>query len=590
MERTHKCGELRPEHVGSQVSLCGWVAKRRDLGGMIFLDLRDRWGLVQVVCYPDSTSYKIADEVRSEYVVCLQGLVKAREGNVNPDMPTGDIEVECREIEVLNTATLPPFYITDDVKVDENLRLRYRYLDLRRPVMQANIMLRSATANIFRNFLAAHDFIEVETPILTKSTPEGARDFLVPSRVSPGKFYALPQSPQLLKQLLMVAGFERYYQLARCFRDEDLRADRQLEFTQVDIEVSFMDQDEFFALIEKMVGQIFAELKGVELPTAFPRIPWHTAMERYGTDKPDLRFAMEIADVSDIVAASQFKVFTGAIEARGSVRGLKVPGVFSRKELDGLGEQAKVFGAQGLAWMVFEEEGIRSPIAKFFSPEEIKALKREFAAKPGSTILFVADKDTYGVVLPALGALRLELGKQLNLYSETEYRPCWVVDFPLFEYSTEEERFVAAHHPFTAPVPEDLSKLATDPGSVKAQAYDLVLNGWEIAGGSLRIHTAAVQQAMFHAIGIEPEQAKEQFGFLLDALAAGAPPHRGIAFGFDRLVAILAGENSIRNVIAFPKTNSAFDPMTDAPSEVDAQQLAELKIILQEKKPEEDHN
>ncbi|MGI6363881.1 MAG: aspartate--tRNA ligase [Bacillota bacterium] len=581
MERTHKCGELRLEHAGSQVSLCGWVAKRRDLGGMIFLDIRDRWGLVQVVCYPDSPSYKIADEVRSEYVVALQGVVKAREDNVNPDMPTGEVEVECREMTVLNTAALPPFYITDDVKVDENLRLRYRYLDLRRPGMQANLMLRSATASIFRNFLADHDFIEVETPILTRSTPEGARDFLVPSRVSPGKFYALPQSPQLLKQLLMVAGLERYYQLARCFRDEDLRADRQLEFTQVDIEVSFMGQDEFFALMEELVRKIFRELKGLELKD-FPRIPWRTAMEKYGTDKPDLRFGMELVDVSAIAAASQFKVFTGAIEAGGSVRGIKVPAVFSRKELDGLAEQAKLFGAQGLAWMVVEEDGIRSPIAKFFSPSQLLELTDAFSAQPGSTLLFVSDIDTFGVVLPALGALRQELGKQLNLYSETEYRPCWVVDFPLFEYDEEEQRYVAAHHPFTAPVPEDLPKLAADPGSAVAQAYDLVLNGWEIAGGSVRIHTAEVQEAMFKAIGIEPEQAQRQFGFLMEALGFGAPPHRGIAFGFDRLVAILAGENSIRNVIAFPKTNSAFDPMTEAPSEVDALQLAELKIEVKD--------
>lgn len=581
MERTHKCGELRLEHAGSQVSLCGWVAKRRDLGGMIFLDIRDRWGLVQVVCYPDSPSYKIADEVRSEYVVALQGVVKAREDNVNPDMPTGEVEVECREMTVLNTAALPPFYITDDVKVDENLRLRYRYLDLRRPVMQANLMLRSATASIFRNFLAAHDFIEVETPILTRSTPEGARDFLVPSRVSPGKFYALPQSPQLLKQLLMVAGLERYYQLARCFRDEDLRADRQLEFTQVDIEVSFMGQDEFFALMEELVRKIFRELKGVELKD-FPRIPWRTAMEKYGTDKPDLRFGMELVDVSAIAAASQFKVFTGAIEAGGSVRGIKVPAVFSRKEQDGLAEQAKLFGAQGLAWIAVEEDGLRSPIAKFFSPSQLLELTDAFSAQPGSTLLFVSDIDTFGVVLPALGALRQELGKQLNLYSETEYRPCWVVDFPLFEYDEEEQRYVAAHHPFTAPVPEDLPKLAADPGSAVAQAYDLVLNGWEIAGGSVRIHTAEVQEAMFKAIGIEPEQAQRQFGFLIEALGYGAPPHRGIAFGFDRLVAILAGENSIRNVIAFPKTNSAFDPMTEAPSEVDALQLAELKIEVKD--------
>ena len=581
MERTHKCGELRREHIGGQVALCAWVAKRRDLGGMIFLDLRDRWGLVQVVFYPDSPGYAFADKVRSEYVVQIRGTVKARdEGNANADMATGEIEVVGEQMEILNTATLPPFYITDEVKVDENLRLRYRYLDLRRPVMQSNLILRSKAASIFRNFLAAHDFVEVETPILTKSTPEGARDFLVPSRVSPGKFYALPQSPQLLKQLLMVAGLERYYQLARCFRDEDLRADRQLEFTQGDIEVSFMDQDEFFALIEELMGQLFSELKGIQLPPAFPRIPWKTAMEKYGSDKPDLRFGMEIADISVIAAASEFKVFTGAIKAGGSVRGIKVPAIFSRKELDQLTEQVKAFGAQGLAWMAIEDEGVRSPIAKFFSPEQIEQLTGEFAAKPGEMLLFVADKDTFGVVLPALGAIRAQLGRQLKLVSDADFKPCWVVDFPLFEYDTEEERFVAAHHPFTAPVPEDVPKLASDPGSARAQAYDLVLNGWEIAGGSVRIHTAEVQQAMFKAIGIDPEQAQRQFGFLLEALAAGAPPHRGIAFGFDRLVAIIAGESSIRNVIAFPKSNSALDPMTEAPSVVDEGQLAELGLIL----------
>ena len=581
MERTHKCGELRREHIGGQVALCAWVAKRRDLGGMIFLDLRDRWGLVQVVFYPDSPGYAFADKVRSEYVVQIRGTVKARdEGNANADMATGEIEVVGEQMEILNTATLPPFYITDEVKVDENLRLRYRYLDLRRPVMQSNLILRSKAASIFRNFLATHDFIEVETPILTKSTPEGARDFLVPSRVSPGKFYALPQSPQLLKQLLMVAGLERYYQLARCFRDEDLRADRQLEFTQVDIEVSFMDQDEFFALIEELMGQLFSELKGIQLPPAFPRIPWKTAMEKYGSDKPDLRFGMEIADISVIAAASDFKVFTGAIDAGGSVRGIKVPAIFSRKELDQLTEQVKVFGAQGLAWMAIEDEGVRSPIAKFFSPEQIEQLTGEFAAKPGDMLLFVADKDTFGIVLPALGALRAQLGRQLKLFSDADLKPCWVVDFPLFEYDTEEERFVAAHHPFTAPVPADVPLLASDPGSARAQAYDLVLNGWEIAGGSVRIHTAEVQQAMFKAIGIDPEQAQRQFGFLLEALAAGAPPHRGIAFGFDRLVAIIAGESSIRNVIAFPKSNSALDPMTEAPSVVDEGQLAELGLIL----------
>lgn len=579
MERTHKCGELRPKHIGQQVSLCGWVAKRRDLGGMIFLDIRDRWGLVQVVFYPDSPGYSLADQVRSEYVVSLTGAVKARdEGNANLDMPTGEVEVAGEVLEILNPATLPPFYITDDVKVDENLRLRYRYLDLRRPLMQANLLLRSRVAGIFRNFLAERDFVEVETPILTKSTPEGARDYLVPSRVSPGEFYALPQSPQLFKQLLMVSGLERYYQLARCFRDEDLRADRQPEFTQVDIEVSFMDSNDFMAMMEELVRKIYAEVKGVQLPNPFPRLDWTTAMEKYGSDKPDLRFGMEIVDVSALVGTSQFKVFSSAIANGGSVRGLKVSAEFSRKDLDILAEFVAPYGAKGLAWMAVEGEGVRSPIAKFFTPDQVDELIRAFAAQPGDFLLFVADADTRGVVLPSLGALRVHLGRQLNLYDANALKPCWVVDFPLFEYDEEEGRYVAAHHPFTAPIPQDVPKLATNPAAVRAQAYDLVMNGVEIAGGSVRIHAADVQQAVFNAIGFSTEEAKRRFGFLLEALAAGAPPHGGIAFGFDRLVAMLAGESSIRSVIAFPKTNSASDLMTEAPSPVDQSQLAELKL------------
>ncbi len=580
MKRTHKCGELRLEQAGQEVSLCGWVAKRRDLGGMIFLDLRDRWGLVQVVYYPDSPGYALADQVRSEYVLSLRGVVQPREGNVNLEMPTGEIEVAGGETEILNPATLPPFYIQDEVEVDENLRLRYRYLDLRRPVMQANLLLRSKAAAIFRNFLASRDFIEVETPYLAKSTPEGARDFLVPSRVHPGKFYALPQSPQLQKQLLMVAGLERYYQLARCFRDEDLRSDRQLEFTQVDIEVSFMEQEEFFALMEELIGKLFLDLKGYQLPSIFPRLTWQTAMEKYGSDKPDLRYGLEIVDLSSLGGASQFKIFTDAVGAGGSVRGLKAPALFSRKELDGLTELVKAAGAKGLAWLARDAEGLRSPIAKYFSPSQLEELEKAATLAAGETLLLVADGDTYGVVLPALGTLRVQLGAQLKLFSGEDYKPCWVVDFPLFEYDQEEGRYVAAHHAFTAPLPGDMDKLISDPGAVRAQAYDLVLNGWEVASGSVRNHTAKGQEAVFRAIGLSQEQAQEKFGFLLEALGAGAPPHRGIAFGFDRLAAILAGENSIRNVIAFPKTNSASDPMTEAPSPVDPQQLAELKITV----------
>lgn len=580
MERTHKCGELRSAHIHEQVTLCGWVANRRDLGGMIFLDLRDRWGLVQVVFYPDSPGYKLADEVRKEYVVQIRGKVQAREGNTNPEMATGEIEVIGSGLEILNPATLPPFYITDDVKVDENLRLRYRYLDLRRPVMLSNLVLRSQVAGIFRSFLADREFVEVETPILTKSTPEGARDYLVPSRVNPGQFYALPQSPQLFKQLLMVSGLERYYQLAKCFRDEDLRADRQPEFTQVDIEVSFMDQDEFMDMMEDLLRKVYRDIKGVELPQAFDRIDWNNAMEKYGSDKPDLRFGMEITDVSGIVLESAFKVFAGAVANGGSVRGIKVSAEFSRKELDQLAEFAAPYGAKGLAWMVVEQEGVRSPIAKFFSPDQLDAIITAFGAKPGDTLLFVADADTYGVVLPALGALRVHLGKELSLFGPEDLKPCWVVDFPMFEYDAEDNRYVAAHHPFTAPKAEDVEKLVSDPGAARAQAYDLVLNGVEIAGGSVRIHTKDVQQAVFDAIGFDAEEAQRRFGFLLEALASGAPPHGGIAFGFDRLVALLAGENTIRNVIAFPKTNSAADLMTAAPSPVDVAQLAELKLKL----------
>lgn len=577
MERS-RCGSLSLEHNGQEVLLYGWVAKRRDLGGMIFLDVRDRWGLVQVVFFPESPGYKLADEARTEYVVKIQGKVQPREGNTNPELPTGEIEVAGKDLEILNTATLPPFYITDDVKVDENLRLRHRYLDLRRPVMQANLVLRSKVAGVFRNFLAQRDFVEVETPILTKSTPEGARDYLVPSRVSPGEFYALPQSPQLFKQLLMVSGLERYYQLARCFRDEDLRADRQPEFTQVDIEVSFMDTEDFMAMMEELLRQVYREIKGVDLPNPIPRLDWTTAMAQYGSDRPDLRFGLEITDVSEIVAASQFKVFAGAVAQGGSVRGLKVSAEFSRKELDQLADVVKPHGAKGLAWMVVEREGVRSPIAKFFSPDQLDEIINAFAAQPGDVLLFVADTDTRNVVLPALGALRVHLGRELELYDSQDIKPCWVTDFPMFEYDDEEDRHVAAHHPFTAPRIEDVEKLATDPGAVRAQAYDLVLNGVEVAGGSVRIHTQDVQEKVFAAIGIDAQEAQARFGFLLEALAAGAPPHGGIAFGFDRLVALLAGEDSIRNVIAFPKTNSAADLMTDAPSPVDEKQLAELKL------------
>ncbi|MTI94971.1 MAG: aspartate--tRNA ligase [Firmicutes bacterium] len=579
MERTHKCGELTKEHIGQEVTLCGWVAGRRDLGGVIFLDIRDRWGLVQVTYYPESVAFASADEVRKEYVVSVRGKVQAREEqNINREMATGELEVVASGLEILNTSELTPFYITDDVQVDENLRLRYRYLDLRRPAMQRNLLVRARLAKTFRDFLDANEFVEVETPILTRSTPEGARDYLVPSRIHNGHFYALPQSPQLFKQLLMVSGMERYYQLARCFRDEDLRAERQPEFTQVDIEASFIDQDAFMTLVEQLLAKILKEFQEHDLPLPLARIPWQQAMEKYGSDKPDLRFAMEITDVSDLVADSEFKVFSGAVAKGGSVRALLAPGQFSRKEVDQLSTITAAHGAKGLAWMAVETEGIRSPIAKFFSAEQLTALTNRLQAKPGTTIFFVADTDTFGVVLPALGALRIHLGKEMQLIDEAAIRSCWVVNFPLFEYDSEEGRYTAAHHPFTAPEPGDEDKLATDPAAVRAQAYDLVLNGVEIAGGSIRNHNVQTQLKVLAAIGFSEQEAKERFGFLLEALSFGAPPHGGVAFGFDRLAALLAGENSIRNVIAFPKTNSAAELMTGAPAAIDERQLAELGL------------
>ncbi len=576
MERTHRCGQIGTEHIGEKVAICGWVANRRDLGGLIFLDVRDRWGIIQAVFKPDSPAYKSADQVRKEYVVRVSGQVSARE-NPNPNLPTGEVEIEGSGLEVLNSATLPPFYITDDVKVDENLRLRHRYLDLRRPVMQRNLVLRSQVAAVFRDFLAREDFVEVETPILTRSTPEGARDYLVPSRINPGKFYALPQSPQLFKQLLMVSGLERYYQIARCFRDEDLRADRQPEFTQVDIEASFLSRDEIMSMMETLTAQVYRDISGQDMATPFPRLQWQQAMEKYGTDKPDLRFGMELVDISPIVAGSDFKVFAGAISAGGSVRGIKVAAGFSRKELDNLAEVVAPYGAGGLAWMAIEDGGVRSPISRFFTENQLDEIVRAFSATPGDVLLFVADKDCYGVVLPALGALRLHLARQLDLAGQG-FVPCWVVNFPLLDYDQEEQRFIAAHHPFTAPVAEDVDKLATDPESVQAQAYDLVVNGVEIAGGSIRNHSSAVQLQVLKAVGFSEEEDRERFGFLLTALDSGAPPHGGIAFGFDRLVAQLAGEESIRQVIAFPKSTSAADLMVQAPAEVDQAQLEELHL------------
>jgi aspartyl-tRNA synthetase len=588
--RTVHCGEVSKEHIGQEVVLNGWVQKRRDLGGVIFIDFRDRTGIVQIVFNPEynKTAWEIADKVRSEYVLAVKGtVVKRAPEAVNPKLKTGEVEVHVAEIEVLNDAKTPPFVIEDEIDVDEQVRLKYRYLDLRRPEMQRALLLRSKASKAFRDFLDSRGFVEVETPILTKSTPEGARDYLVPSRVHPGEFYALPQSPQLFKQLLMISGLERYYQIARCFRDEDLRADRQPEFTQVDIETSFLSMEELLPMMEQMVAHVFKETIGVDVPTPFPRLTYAEAMARYGSDKPDIRFGMELTDVSDLVANCNFKVFAGAVATGGQVKAINAKGCghYSRKEADDLGKFAARYGAKGLAWMGFKDGEVKGPIAKFFSAEEIDALKQRLAAEEGDLLLFVADKPK--VVADALGALRSKLGEELGLIDHSKFAFLWVVDFPLLEWDEEAQRYVALHHPFTRPKDEDLHLFETDPGQIRAQAYDMVLNGYELGGGSMRIYKRDVQEKMFKALGFSQEEARKQFGFLLDAFEYGTPPHGGIALGLDRLVMLLAGRNNLREVIAFPKTASASDLMTDAPGQVSPLQLAELNITTTVKEEDE---
>ncbi|MEV9639637.1 aspartate--tRNA ligase [Mammaliicoccus sciuri] len=580
MQRTHYCGNLTEQQIGQEVTLQGWVQKRRDLGGLIFIDVRDRAGIVQTVFNPDISkeALEIAETLRNEYVVEIKGhVIERAEKTKNPNLKTGAIEVQVSDVKVVNEAKNPPFTIEDNTDVGEETRLKYRYLDLRRPELARIFKMRSDITKTVRNFLDNEGFLEVETPILTKSTPEGARDYLVPSRVHEGEFYALPQSPQLFKQLLMVSGFDRYYQIARCFRDEDLRADRQPEFTQIDMEMSFMSIEDILEMNERLMKKVMKDVKGVDVETPFKRLPYDEAMSRYGSDKPDTRFGMELTDVSEIVKDSSFKVFAGAVESGGQVKLINVKGAaekYSRKDIDALGEYAKVYGAKGLAWLKVTEDGFNGPIAKFFDGEIGEALKAAGEGQVGDLFLFGADKKS--VVADSLGALRLKLGKDLDLIDQSLYNFLWVTDWPLFEYDEEDGRYYAAHHPFT--MPADVEQLKTHPESVKAQAYDLVLNGYELGGGSLRIYQREVQEEMFKALGFTEESAREQFGFLMDAFEYGTPPHGGIAFGLDRIVMLLAGSTNLRDTIAFPKTASASDLLTEAPSSVDDAQLKELGI------------
>ena len=591
LKRTCRCSELSGANVGQTVTVMGWVAKQRNKGGIIFVDLRDRSGLLQIIFEEadcGTESFEKAEKLRSEFVVAVVGRVEKRSGAVNENLATGDIEIRAEQIRILSEAQTPPFPIEANSKTKEDIRLKYRYLDLRRPDLQEKIILRSKICAAFRRFLTEEGFLEIETPILCKSTPEGARDYLVPSRVHPGNFYALPQSPQLFKQLLMCSGYDRYFQIAKCFRDEDPRADRQPEFTQVDMELSFVDMEDVMDVNERLISYVCREAIGLDIPLPLQRMKWIDAMNRYGSDKPDTRFGMELVDVSETVAGCGFGVFTSALENGGSVRGLNVKGqaAMPRKKIDALVDFAKGYGAKGLAYLSVQEDGsYKSSFAKFMTEEQLAALVEKMGGQPGDLLLFAADKNN--IVWSVLGALRIELGEQLGLIDHSKFNFLWVVEFPQFEYSEEEDRYVAMHHPFTMPMEEDLPLLETDPGKVRAKAYDIVLNGVELGGGSVRIFQDDVQERMFEALGFTKERAQEQFGFLLDAFKYGVPPHAGLAYGLDRLCMLLTGADSIREVIAFPKVKDASCLMTQAPNVVDAKQLEELGIEVSETQEQE---
>ncbi len=583
MRRTHTCGELDIKGLGQEVVLMGWVQRRRDHGGVIFVDLRDREGITQVVFNPAISAevHTKAHEIRNEYVLAVRGKVDPRPaGMINSKLKTGAIEVTVAELRILNRAQTPPFLIEDNLEVSETIRLKYRHIDLRRPQIQKNIILRHKAARSTRNYLDQGGFLEIETPVLTRSTPEGARDYLVPSRVNPGQFYALPQSPQMFKQLFMIAGFDRYYQIVRCFRDEDLRADRQPEFTQIDIEMSFVDEEDVMEITEGMMAAVFKDVLGLELKRPFPRLTYADATGRYGLDKPDVRFGLELNDISDIVAGSGFKVFADAVKKGGIVKALNAKGCidFSRKEIDDLTDFVSIYRAKGMAWIKVRESEWQSPLTKFFTAAEKEALTRRIGMEPGDLVFFVADQSK--IVNEALGHLRNHLGQKLKLIDEDDFRFVWITRFPMFEYSETEQRLQALHHPFTSPLETDYAQLGQDPLAVESRAYDLVLNGFEIGGGSIRIHQRDIQEKIFETLGMTPQTYEEKFGFLLDALQSGAPPHGGIAIGFDRLVMLLCGESSIREVIAFPKTQKAACLLTNAPSETTKAQLDELSLRL----------